>query len=110
MLKIRLQRVGRKNDPSFRFVVTDSRNATRSGKYLEVIGSYDARRGKPAVDGVRVKHWMSHGAQLTPTVHNLFISEKLIEGKKINVLPRKKPIQKEGEKVATPEKTEEKPQ
>ncbi|MFZ2523132.1 MAG: 30S ribosomal protein S16 [Minisyncoccia bacterium] len=45
MLKIRLQRVGRKHEPVFRLVLTDSKNSTKSGKYLENLGNYDARRG-----------------------------------------------------------------
>ncbi len=48
MLTIRLQRVGRKNDPSFRVVVTDSKHGPQSGKFLEVVGAYDARQGKGA--------------------------------------------------------------
>ena len=101
MLKIRLQRVGRKHDPSFRLVLTDSKNGPQSGKFLEVLGSYNARFGKPEIKGERVTHWMSKGAQVSDTVHNLLISEKVIEGKKINVLPRKSPPKKE-EEEATP--------
>lgn len=89
MLKIRLQRVGRKNDPSFRVVLTDSKNATRSGKFLEVLGAYNARRGEPSIAGERIKYWMSVGAKPTGTVHNLLLKEKIISGKKINVLPKK---------------------
>lgn len=95
MLKVRLQRVGRKNDPSFRVVLTDSKNSTKSGRFLEVLGSYNARAGKPDIKADRVKYWMSVGVQLTPTVHNLMLNEKIITGKKINVLPRKSPPQKE---------------
>lgn len=97
MLTIRLQRVGRRNDPTFRVVVTDSKNGPKSGKFLEIVGSYDSRRGeKSNVDVDRVKHWMSKGAKVSGTLHNLLISKKIIDGKKINVLPRKKPIAKEG--------------
>jgi small subunit ribosomal protein S16 len=39
---------------------------------------------------------MSKGAKASDTVHNLLISKKIIEGKKINTLPKKKPIVKEG--------------
>lgn len=39
---------------------------------------------------------MGMGAQLSGTVHNLLVSRKIIDGKKINVLPKKKPIAKEG--------------
>jgi len=105
MLKIRLQRVGRKHDPSFRLVLTDSKNSPQSGKFLEVLGSYNARFGKPEIKGDRVTYWISKGAQVSDTVHNLLINEKIIEGKKINVLPRKSPVKKEGEEVAGETKT-----
>ncbi|MEK9201359.1 MAG: 30S ribosomal protein S16 [Patescibacteria group bacterium] len=95
MLKIRLQRVGRKHEPVFRIVLTNSLNSTKSGRFLEILGSYDARRPLENVDALRVKHWMSKGAQLTGTLHNLFVSKKIIEGKKINVLPKRTPIVKE---------------
>lgn len=90
MLMIRLQRVGRKNDPSFRVVLTDSRNSTKSGKFLEVLGSYDARQGKPQLEGEKIKAWMAKGAQISDTMNNLLIGAKIIEGKKINVLPKRK--------------------
>lgn len=97
MLMIRLQRVGRKNEPTFRLVLTDSKNSTKSGRYLEVLGSYDSRRGEKAeFKADRIAHWISMGAKTSATVHNLLISKKLISGKKINTLPLKKPIKKEG--------------
>lgn len=109
MLMIRLQRVGRKHDPSFRVVLTDKRNGPQSGKFLEVLGNYNARFGTPSLKGERIKYWIGKGAQLSDTLHNLLISEKVIEGKKINVLPKKSPIIKEvaeeEKKEATPEET-----
>ena len=96
MLKIRLQRVGRKHEPTFRLVLTDSKNSAKSGKLLEVLGNYDSRRGEKAVfDSEKIKYWMSKGAKTSDTVHNFLVSNKIIEGKKINVLPKKKPIVKE---------------
>jgi len=111
MLKIRLQRVGRKNDPSFRIVITDSKNGPKSGRALEVLGSYDARHGEPQIDGDRVKHWISMGAQVSDTMHNLLVKNKIIEGKAVNVLPKKSPIVKEKteEEKAAEEKKEEAP-
>ncbi|GMQ95394.1 MAG: hypothetical protein BMS9Abin13_507 [Patescibacteria group bacterium] len=106
MLKIRLQRVGRKNDPSFRIVVTDSKNGPKSGKYIEMLGSYDARHGKPQIKGERIKHWISVGAGVSGTVHNLLVSEGVITGKKINVLPKKSPIKKESEEAPAEAKAE----
>lgn len=95
MLKIRLQRVGRKHEPAYRLVLTDSKNSTKSGKFLEILGNYDSRRGEKAeFKAEQITHWISKGAQVSDTVHNLLVSKKIIEGKKINVLPRKKPIVK----------------
>ncbi len=96
MLKIRLQRVGRKHEPTFRLVLTDSKNGPKSGKSLEVLGAYDSRRGDKAdVKVDRVKYWMAQGAQLSDTVHNMLVESKAISGKKINVLPLKTAIPKE---------------
>ena len=92
MLKIRLQRVGRKHETAYRLVLTDSKNSTKSGRFLEILGSYDPRKDKTDkvnMNADRVKHWMAAGAQATDTVHNLLITSKVIEGKKRNVLPKK---------------------
>ncbi len=97
MLKIRLQRIGRKNDPSFRAVLTDSKNSTKSGKFLEVVGTYNPKAGVTVFKSDRIKYWMSKGAKLSDTMHNFMVHEKAIEGKKINALPKKKPTQKKKE-------------
>ena len=90
MLKIRLQRVGRKNDPSFRLVVTESTNAAKkSGRFAEVLGAYDARQGEPQLKADRIKHWIGMGAQVSTTVHNLLVKKGIIEGKTKNPLPKK---------------------
>jgi small subunit ribosomal protein S16 len=96
MLKIRLQRVGKKHEPVFRLVLTDSKNSTKSGKFLEILGSYDPRqKNETQLKADEIKEWISKGAKPTDTVHNLLINNKVIEGKKINVLPKKSPIVKE---------------
>ncbi|MHB1316938.1 MAG: 30S ribosomal protein S16 [Minisyncoccota bacterium] len=90
MLKIRLQRTGRKNEPTFRLVLTDSKNSAKSGRFLEILGNYDSRRGEKAeFKSDRITHWMSVGAQVSDTVHNLLVDKKIIEGKKLNKLPKK---------------------
>lgn len=95
MLKIRLQRVGRKNDPSFRLVVTEHTNKPQTGNVLEVLGSYDARKGDPVLKTDRITHWLEKGAQTSDTVHNLLVRGGVIEGKTVNPLPKKSPIKKE---------------
>lgn len=107
MLSIRLQRVGRKNEPAFRIVLTDSKNGPKSGKSLEVLGSFDSRRAELAVMKIdRIKHWMSKGAKPSGTIHNLLVERKIIAGKKINVLPKKRPVT-EAVKEAVKETTNE---
>jgi len=108
MLMIRLQRVGRKHEPTFRVVLVDSKRSTKSGQALEILGNHDTRKAKnnSNVDGERVKYWISKGAQLSDTVRNLLISKKIIAGKKVNALPKKRPIKpgvKEGEAAKAPE-------
>lgn len=95
MLKIRLQRVGRKHEPTFRVVLTDSKNSTKSGRFLEILGSYDPRKKTESFQGARISEWVGKGAQLSDTLHNLLVSHKIIEGKKKNVLPRKAPYKTE---------------
>lgn len=93
---IRLQRVGRKHEPTFRVVVTESQNSTKSGRFLEVIGNFDPRHPKDTkVDEARVKHWVAHGAQLSTTMHNMLVESKVISGNKKNALPKRTPIKKE---------------
>ncbi len=101
---IRLQRVGRKHIPVFRLLLTDSKNSTKSGKFIEILGSHDPRSEKgTTIKADRVKYWIGQGAKLSDTVHNLLISHKIIEGKKVNALPKKSPIKKEGADAPTPQ-------
>ncbi len=97
MLKIRLQRIGRKNDPSFRAVLTDSKNSTKSGRFLEILGTYNPKAGETKLDVEKIKYWMSKGAQCSDTMHNFLVHDKAIVGKKKNVLPKKKPTLKRKE-------------
>ena len=92
MLKIRLQRVGKKHDPSYRIVVTDSRTGPKSNKHVEVVGHYDTIRKTKEFNSDRIKHWISNGALVSDTVHNLLVREKIVEGDIKNVLPQKSPI------------------
>ncbi len=92
MLKIKLQRVGRKHDPSYRIVITDRRTGPKSNKHVEIVGHYDAIRKTKEFKEDRIKHWISMGAKPTDSVHNLLVKAGIIEGKIKNVLPKKTPI------------------
>lgn len=72
MLKIRLTRVGTKNKPKYRIVVTPKENK-RDGQYLEMIGQYDPtlKPAKLVVKKERFNYWVSVGAQASQTVKKL---------------------------------------
>jgi small subunit ribosomal protein S16 len=80
VVRIRLTRVGATKQPTYRFVVTDSRNA-RNGRSLETIGHYNPRTDpiEINVDEEKAKAWLSKGAQPSDTVARLF--------RRIGVLP-----------------------
>jgi small subunit ribosomal protein S16 len=90
MLTIRLKRVGRKHDPSFRIVVTDSRRGPKSGNYVEMLGSYNPRLNNPQINAERVSYWIATGAQVSATVHNIFVDQKIIKGAKRSPLRKAK--------------------
>lgn len=92
MLMMRLQRVGRKNDPSFRIVVTDKRTGPKSDRHIDRLGSYNPKMNHVQLDAAKAKEWLSKGVQPSDTVHNILVGQKVIEGKKKNVLPKKSPI------------------
>jgi len=92
MLMMRLQRVGRKNNPTYRIVVVDKRTGPKSNKSIDLLGSYEPKQGLINIDKDKAKHWLSHGVQPSDTVYNMLVSQKVIEGKKRNALPRKSPI------------------
>ena len=73
MVRIRLRRVGLKNQPSYRIVIQDSEKP-RDGRFLEIVGFYNPRT-EPAtltIDEARVFDWMSNGAMPTESVAQLF--------------------------------------
>ena len=68
-VKIRMKRVGAKNAPYFRIVVSDSRSP-RDGKFIEEIGTYQPMKkgDNYKVDLDRAKYWISKGALPSETV------------------------------------------
>lgn len=84
MLKIRLQRIGRKNDVKFRLVVTEQKSKPKSGE-LEILGSYDPKTNNKILNADRINYWISKGAKTSDTTHNMLVKNKIIVGKKIAV-------------------------
>ena len=91
MLTIRFQRVGRRGDPAYRIVVTEKRSKPHSGG-VELLGSYHPKTKDTIIKGERVAYWISKGAQVSPTVHNLLVKKGIVKGKKIAVVPMKKSV------------------
>lgn len=71
-VKIRLRRVGRKKQPSYRMVVIESENP-RGGAYLDTVGYYNPQR-QPAglqIDLAKIDEWIGRGATMTETTDSL---------------------------------------
>ena len=73
MLRIRLRRVGKKGNPSYRIVVADS-SAPRDGAYVEWIGHYDPMTDPPSITlkEDRAIAWLKEGAQPSDAVRRIF--------------------------------------
>ena len=108
MLVIRFLRVGKKNQPSFKIVVTDKRRPPRGGRFVEELGFYNPLKKEKVLREERIKHWLSVGAKPSDTVYNLLVKEGIIEGKKISVHKKPKKEKPAEEKPITEEKPKEK--
>lgn len=99
MLKMRLQRRGKKNHATYRVVVAEH-TAPIKGRFIDDLGFYNPHEKKFEVDAEKVNAWFEKGAQASPTVHNLLINNKVIKGdKKVSWRPKKK---EGGEEEAAP--------
>ena len=83
MLSIRFFRTGKKNQPFYKVVVCDRRNAARGGRFLEVLGFYNPKTKEKQIKQERVEYWLGCGAKATATAHNLLVKEGIIKGTKI---------------------------
>lgn len=104
MLAIRLQRVGRKKLPIYRVVVSEKTKDTY-GDHLEILGTYNPHTKEANLKVDRIKHWLDNGAQSSDSVHNLFLKEGVVEGKKAKAvaISNKRRAKLEGEKEAPKE-------
>ena len=73
-VRLRLTRVGKKKQPSYRIVAADARSP-RDGKYLEIVGTYDPRREPSAitVDNEKAIEWLKKVAQPSERVQKLLV-------------------------------------
>ncbi len=90
-VKIRLTRTGRKLDPSYRIVVTDSRSP-RDGRFIEQVGFFDPNMEENGVrlNEERIMYWLSQGAKPSDTIRSI-LSKKGIWKAFTDTKAKKKP-------------------
>lgn len=124
MVRIRLRRMGLKNQSTYRLVAAD-KESPRDGRFLEILGFYNPRTNPTTLEVKedRIYEWMQKGAQPTESVLKLFNSinlmdrfsrlkageplDKILEDAKINGKPKATEPKKKQPKTAS--KTETKP-
>lgn len=93
MLMIKLSKVGKINKKVFRIIISE-KSRDPFGRVLENLGSYNPHTKELLVKEDRIKHWISNGAQMTPTINNLLVGKNIIEGKKVTASKPGKKSQK----------------
>ena len=106
MLTIRLQRVGRKNSPDFRIVLAE-KHRSASKKIMQVFGKYNPKTKDFSLSNQdALLDRIKQNIEVSPTVKNLLIQKKLIEGKKVKAWRPK--IKEKTEEETKPEKVADK--
>ena len=108
MLKIRLQRTGRRNAPAYRLVVAEH-SAPIQGKFVEIVGSYIPTKHnyKLEIKQDRIQYWISKGAQPSQTVARLCIKEGMKDLERFVKARLMKPSRAEVEAAEAKKKAEE---
>lgn len=110
MLRLRLQRRGKRNYATYKVVVADQ-HAPIKGKFIATLGHYNPHTNLFAVNTDQVTNWLAQGAQPTSTVHNLLVTNNIIKAKKVTSWrPKKKAGDTVAENKATPPNVEKAPE
>ena len=90
MVKLRLKRIGRKHEPHYRIVATDSR-FPRDGRFIEELGWFNpkAKDVLYKINSEGIKKWLSNGAQPSYAVKSILIKEGIMERDKNIIIERK---------------------
>ncbi len=102
MLAIKLAKTGKTNKRMFRLIISE-KSRDPYGRVLEILGSYNPHSKELQAKGERVKYWLSQGAQMTKTVNNLLLENKIIEGEKVVASKPGKKNKKKLEQIKTKE-------
>ena len=92
MLAIKLQRVGRKHQPSYRVVIAEKRSKL-GGPPVEQIGFYDPSTKEVSINKERANYWLGVGAKPTVSIHNLLVKQGVVSGAKIAIKMKKKEVE-----------------
>ena len=113
MLNIRLQRTGKRGQAYFRIIIAEHTKKPK-GSVLEILGFYDPHKKELKVEKDRIEYWISKGAQISPTVNNLLVNQKVwdkpkMESWKPKVKPKGEAPKAETATVKEEAKTEPEP-
>lgn len=86
---IRFQRIGRKNDASFRMAVLEKTAGPKAGKYVDLVGTYNPKTKQITYKAEKIQEWVKKGAQVSPSLKNLLIKNGVLEGKVEQVISTK---------------------
>ena len=94
MLTIRFSRIGKKNKPVYRIIISE-KSKDPYGRALEILGFYNPHTKELKTKAERIKYWVSKGSSISPSVNNLLIEKNIIEGEKLKASKARK--KKKGE-------------
>jgi len=89
MLAIKLKRIGKKHQASFRIIISEKRSKV-GGRYVEDLGWLNPKTKEFNIKKERVGYWLKNGVQPTDTVYNLLVKSGVIGGPKRPVHKKKK--------------------
>ncbi len=81
-VKLRLMRMGKTKQPTYRVVASDSRSP-RNGRFIELLGTYEPRREPSAINvkADKIREWIANGAQPTERVQKILVAEGVLDDK-----------------------------
>jgi small subunit ribosomal protein S16 len=82
MLTIRLSRIGKKNKPMYRLIISE-KSRDLYGQSLEILGSYNPGSKELQTKAERIRYWLEKGAGMSATVNNLLVEKGIIKGEKV---------------------------
>lgn len=101
MVKIRLSRVGRKNEASYKIVITEAREK-RESDFIEFVGSYSPITKNIVLNEDRIKYWIGVGAQPTDTVKRILVKKGVLPAttfkSSYSKTPKKKGMERKSKK------------